>query len=157
MENFFNWISKPVKPEDIEVWFNVNNMIPEKGELFFDFCLSLFMLMKETYLGEEITPNETRIILSDDDKLKHFTWCWNKNIENFMTEGIAINCLKLYDYFLQYMLEVFYSSEKKPSDYVDTGSLKLWNDIFDYTKSKTNSEMDTFIEIYKLFEKSIKM
>jgi hypothetical protein len=55
------------------------------------------------------------------------------------------------------MLEVFYSSEKKPSDYVDTGSLKLWNDIFDYTKSKTNSEMDTFIEVYQLFEKSIKM
>ena len=50
MENFFNWISKPVKPEDIEVWFSVNNMIPEKGELFFDFCLSLFMLMKEVYI-----------------------------------------------------------------------------------------------------------
>jgi len=50
MENFFNWISKPMDSEDVEIWFNMNNMIPEKGELFFDFCVSLFTLMKETYL-----------------------------------------------------------------------------------------------------------
>jgi len=49
MENFFNWISKPMDSEDVEIWFNMNNMIPEKGELFFDFCVSLFTLMKETY------------------------------------------------------------------------------------------------------------
>jgi hypothetical protein len=53
MENFFNWISKPMDSEDVEIWFNMNNMIPEKGELFFDFCVSLFTLMKETYLGDE--------------------------------------------------------------------------------------------------------
>jgi hypothetical protein len=60
-------------------------------------------------------------------------------------------------YFLEYMLEVFYSSEKKLIDYTDKISLKLWCEIFDYDKLKTNSDMDTFIEIYKIFDKSLKI
>ena len=147
--NFLAYINNPMSKESIMVIYDANNVKFDRCELYGDFVHSLLRIAFETYMGDDVTDIESQI--------KHFTWCWNKNIENFMTEGIAINCLKLYDYFLQYMLEVFYSSEKKPSDYVDTGSLKLWDDIFDYTKSKTNSEMDTFIEIYKLFEKSIKM
>ena len=147
--NFLAYINNPMSKESIMVIYDANNVKFDRCELYGDFVHSLLRIAFETYMGDDVTDIESQI--------KHFTWCWNKNIENFMTEGIAINCLKLYDYFLQYMLEVFYSSEKKPSDYVDTGSLKLWDDIFDYTKSKTNSEMDTIIEIYKLFEKSIKM
>ena len=147
--NFLAYINNPMSKESIMVIYDANNVKFDRCELYGDFVHSLLRIAFETYMGDDVTDIESQI--------KHFTWSWNKNIENFMTEGIAINCLKLYDYFLQYMLEVFYSSEKKPSDYVDTGSLKLWDDIFDYTKSKTNSEMDTFIEIYKLFEKSIKM
>jgi hypothetical protein len=71
-------------------------------------------------------------------------------------EGIRFDGIKLQEYFLEYMLEVFYSSEKIEGDYTDADSLKLWNEIFDYTKLKTHSEMDTFIEIYKIFEKSLK-
>jgi hypothetical protein len=147
--NFLAYINNPMSKESIMVIYDANNVKFDRCELYGDFVHSLLRIAFETYMGDDVTDIESQI--------KHFTWCWNKNIENFMTEGIAINCLKLYDYFLQYMLEVFYSSEKKPSDYVDTGSLKLWDDIFDYTKSKTNSEMDTFIEVYQLFEKSIKM
>jgi len=55
------------------------------------------------------------------------------------------------------MLEVFYSSEKKQADFTDKTSLKLWFDIFDYNKLKTNSDMDTFIEIYKIFDNSLKI
>jgi len=32
----------------------------------------------------------------------------------------------------------------------------LWGDLFDYSKSRSQSDMDTFIEVYKLFEKSLK-
>ena len=152
MENFFNWISKPVKPEDIEVWFNVNNMIPEKGELFFDFCLSLFMLMKETYLGEEITPNETRIILSDDDKLKHFTWCWNKTIENFKKENIIINSNGEHkDYFKSFFMDTFYN--QKETD-IKKSITKFLKDIFDIGITYYKSDLDLLTELYKLIEKN---
>ena len=36
MENFFNWMSKPIPREDIIIWFNVHNMSYEKIELFGD-------------------------------------------------------------------------------------------------------------------------
>jgi len=51
MENFINWISKPLNPEDITLWFNMNNIIIEKLDLFFDFTISLTSLIQETYLG----------------------------------------------------------------------------------------------------------
>ena len=91
MENFFNWMTKPMMNDEVEVWFNMNNIIPEKGELYYDFCLSLFGLIKVTYLGEETTHNETKISLTEEDKLKHFEWCWNATVENFRKENIKFN------------------------------------------------------------------
>lgn len=153
MENFFNWISKPVKPEDIEVWFNVNNMIPEKGELFFDFCLSLFMLMKETYLGEEITPNETRIILSDDDKLKHFTWCWNKTIENFKKENITFVFEEIdYSYFESFFYEIFYDQEEEK---IKLSLNTFFDHLFNDNIKKTKADIEIFTDIYKKLERSL--
>ena len=88
MENFFNYIAKPMNPDDVDVWFRVNNIIPEKMDLYYDFSFSLYFLVLETYLGEE-KSNETKVTLSDDDKTKHFDWCWNKTIGNFKKEEIS--------------------------------------------------------------------
>lgn len=57
MENFFNYITKPLNPEDVDIWFRANNIIPEKLELFSDFSHSLYLIVVETYLGEETDPN----------------------------------------------------------------------------------------------------
>ena len=81
MENFFNYITKPLPPEDVEIWFRVNNIIPEKMELFSDFCQSLNLLIFETYLGEIGESNETKVVLTEDDNIKHFEWCLNKTID----------------------------------------------------------------------------
>jgi len=80
MENFFKYISKPIPSDDVDVWFKINNIIPEKMELFSDFSYSLNMLIVETYLGENNT-SETKIVLSNEDVEKHFQWCFNKVIE----------------------------------------------------------------------------
>lgn len=145
--NFLAYINNPMSKESIAFIYDANNIKFDRCELYGDFVDSLLRLLFHTYMGDDFTNLESQI--------KHFNWCWNKNIENFIKEGIVINNPKLYDYYLQYMLEIFYSSENKPLDFVDKVSLKFWNDIFNYTKIKTNSEMDTFIEIYKLFENSI--
>ena len=52
MEFFFNWMAKPLNPEDVDAWFRANNIIPEYSELFKDFCFSLLFLIKDTYLGD---------------------------------------------------------------------------------------------------------
>ena len=55
------------------------------------------------------------------------------------------------------MLEVFYGSKEKPNDFFDVRLLNLWSNLFDYEKSKTNSDMDALLEIYNLFEKALKI
>ena len=54
-------------PEDVDIWFKVNNIIPEKMDLYYDFSFSLYYLILDTYLGDE-KNNETKITLSDEDK-----------------------------------------------------------------------------------------
>ena len=114
MENLFNYISKQVDPEEVDIWFKVNNIIPEKMELYYDFCYSLFSLMVNTYLGGSPETSETGVIMNDDDNLQHFKWCWSKNIENFKREEINFNDEgEHFDYFYSLFNEVFYSQKRE--------------------------------------------
>lgn len=153
MENFFNWVSKPITKEDVDLWFNINNIIPEKGELFFDFCLSLFNLVNDTYLGEETSPNETKVIFSNEDKEKHFKWCWETTIHNFEKENIKFNLEgEHYEYFLTFFLEVYYNQKDKK---VKESIFTFINELFDNKKSFTKSDLDLYTQIYKLLDKNI--
>jgi hypothetical protein len=148
--SFLAYINNPMSKESVTVLFASNNIKFEKCELYSDFVQSLFMVVFDTYLGDEVTDLESQF--------NHFKWCWDKNINNFEKEGLFFENEKLYNYFLEFMLEVFYSyKEKKPFDYTDKGILRIWLDIFDFTKTKTNSDVDTLIEIYSIFEKSLKL
>ena len=86
MENFFNWMSKPVPKEEVVVWFNVHNMTYEKIELYGDIFKSLNFIITDTYLGENVL--ETKILMSEEDNALHFNWCWNKLLEDFKKENI---------------------------------------------------------------------
>ena len=89
MENLFSWVMRPVNHEDVETWFNINNMIFEKRQLFSDFTFSLYDLISSTYLGDETdSTSETKLIMSQDEKNSHFDWCWLKTITNFKKESI---------------------------------------------------------------------
>jgi len=58
MDNFLNYITKNLDPEEVDIWFRVNNIIPEKMELYYDLSYSLFLLIKNTYLTwKEITTS----------------------------------------------------------------------------------------------------
>ena len=54
------------------------------------------------------------------------------------------------------MIEVFYNIESKNSKKIKGIITSLWETIFSYNGMKTSSDMDNFIEIYKILEKSIK-
>jgi hypothetical protein len=152
MENFFNYIAKPMNPDDVDVWFRVNNIIPEKMELYYDFSFSLYYLVLDTYLGEE-KSNETKVTLSDDDKTKHFDWCWDKTIGNFKKEEITFN-LKgdHYEYFLSFFTEIFYNQkESRIKDSIGT----FFNDLFDRKKPFTKSDLDMISSIYKSLDKNM--
>jgi len=145
-----NYINTPMSRESIMVLYNANNITHEKCELYSDFIQSVILIVFDTYMGDDITDMTQR--------KNHFKWCWDKNIENFKKEGIGVASLKLYNYFLEFMNEVYYSTTNKSENTkINANILKLWSYIFDYDNNKSKSDMDTLIEVYKLLEVSIKV
>jgi len=152
MENFFNWMSKPIPKEDIIIWFNVHNMNYEKIELFGDIFKSLNQIVQDTYMGDDIS--ETKILMTREDKELHFEWCWKKTIEDFHKEKIEINSIGDHkDYFKGFYFDTFYNPTEKN---VRESIPNFLFDIFDVDKLFTKSDLDILTELYKLLEKNIK-
>tara|TARA_B100000927_G_C16440040_1_gene459363 strand:+ start:341 stop:817 length:477 start_codon:yes stop_codon:yes gene_type:complete len=146
---FLSYIGTPLSENSISVLYSANNINFERCELFSDYVQSLLSIIFDTYLGDDITE--------DDDKIKHFEWCWIKNIENFEKENIKFSIKsESFDYFKEFMIEVFYNVELKEENKIKPIIKNLWNSIFSYNGTKTSSDMDNFIEIYKILENSLK-
>jgi len=142
------YLHNQISKDSVNVIYSSNNIKYEKCELYNDFVQSLLSLAFDTYLGDEFMKVE--------DQIKHFRWCWNKVVDNFKEEGIYFKSPKLYNYFLEFMLEVFYMyDDKQQQNYDDTGILKIWENVLSYDKPKTHADLDTLIEVYKIFEKSL--
>ena len=154
MENFYSWMMKPVNHDDVEVWFNVNNMIHEKRQLFSDFTFSLYHLISSTYLGDDLdNTSETKLVLSQEDKLKHFDWCWKKTLDNFLKENIKFNVKGEHrEYYEKFFMDLFYNTENKS---ISENIVKFFEELFDEEKMFTKSDLDMLTEIYKLLNKNI--
>jgi hypothetical protein len=147
--SFLGYINNPISKEDMMLFYKENNIKYEKCELYSDFALSLIMTIFDTYMGDDVT--------NLDDQFKHFEWAWQKTILNFVEEGLDFEANVLYEYFLEFMLEVYYPIIDKKEIDIDKKLCNLWINLFDYNKTKTNSDIDALIEIYVIFEKSLKI
>ena len=150
MENFFNWMAKPLPKDEIIIWFNIHNMTYEKIELYGDIFKSLNQIIVDTYLGDDISV--TKIILSDEDKTSHFEWCWKKMVNDFRRENILIK----YDgehkeYFKSFYMETFYNQKENS---VKESIPKFLKEIFDVRYMYSKSDLDLLTELYKLIEKN---
>ena len=156
MDQFFNWLSKPMKKEDVEIWNRANNIIPEYCDLFEDFSFSLFFLVSTTYLGfSHGDSNMTKIGVSNDEKVKHFQWCWNKTIKNFNKENIVFEFNESdYNYFESFYMEVFYDQrDEKVRETIET----FLNELFNRKRAVTKSDMEMCTDLYKTLERSLKI
>ena len=153
-EKFLNWLTKPLSDEDLDVWFRVNNMIPEFINLFRDFCLSFYFTMNETYLGDSHGKSkETKIGLTQRDKENHFEWCWNKTVDNFELEGIHfVFDSKDKDYFKEFFFEIFYDSKNRN---VKGGLLEFFRQIFNNNRPMSKSDLEILTDLYKTLERSL--
>jgi hypothetical protein len=150
MENFFNWMTKPVPKEEIILWFNIHNMTYEKIELCGDFFKSLNQIIMDTYLGD--STSETKISLSNEDNLSHFEWCWTKVIENFRKENIIIKSDGEHkDYFQSFFMDTFYNQTESN---LKQSIPKFLNEIFEIGITYSKSDLDLLTELYKLIEKN---
>jgi hypothetical protein len=129
-----------------EVWYRAYGITTEKIELFYDFVNSVYKLIDDTYLGPDA-------LVTEEDQKNHYTWCWDKTIDNLSKEKININNRGIhYEYFWDFFLESFYylkmdDEDIKIKDYL----FKLFN----YNHKKTRSELGVLTEIYKLLEKNL--
>jgi len=150
MENFFNWMTKPLPKEELIIWFNIHNMTYEKIELYGDVFKSLNQIILDTYLGNTIFV--TKIILTDEDNLSHFEWCWKKTIDNFKKEDIHIKYEGEHkDYFKSFYMDTFYNQNEER---IKNSIPKFLMDIFDVGISYSKSDLDLLTELYKLVEKN---
>lgn len=143
--DFIEYISKNMERDDLLLLYRINNIKREKLELYSDFVYSLNDLVINTYMGDDITLG--------DNKEKHFNWCWSKVIDSFKKEGIYfMETDDLYSYFLSFYQESFYDEDKEENKTSKIGD--FWEEIFDFNNTKTMSEYETLLEIYKIFNKS---
>jgi len=151
MENFFNWMSQSVPKEEVIVWFNIHNMSYEKIELYGDIFRTLYLIVNDTYLGND--DIETRISLSNKDNESHFYWCWDLTVKNFRKENILIKEEGQHkNYFKSFFLETYYDSSQKD---IKIAIPNFLDDIFNLDKPFTKSDLDLLTEVYNLLEKNI--
>lgn len=150
--NFLKWVTAPISSDEVETWFKINNIIPERMELFADFCFSLHNLIKDTYLGDE-EKSITDIKLNRKEKIAHFNWCWNKILDNFQKENLIFNKEgEHYKYFMNFYRDAYYEQkEKKVKNSID----KFLNELFTSKNTFTKSDLDMITEIYKLLDKNL--
>lgn len=150
--NFFNYIAKQLQKDEVDIWLKTNNIIPEKMELYYDFCNSLYLKITETYLGDT-EDSETKITMTEDDKLNHFNWCWEKVLEDFKKEEIVFEKKgDHYEYFKIFYDEIFYKQDdSKIRNSIDV----FFRDVFDFEKSFTRSDLDMILEIYRNLDKNL--
>jgi len=148
--DFLSYIKTPLSENSITVLYSANNVRYERCQLYSDYIQSLLFIIFDTYMGDDI--------MSDKEKVEHFNWCWNKNIENFKEEGIIFNASDIaFNYFLEFIVEIFYSvNDKESKPHIAVTIRALWLSLFSYNSVKTRSDVDNFIEIYGILDKSLK-
>ena len=153
MDNFLNYITKNLDPEQVDIWFRVNNIIPEKMELYYELSYSLYLLISGTYLGSSDDNTETKVKMDQSDNQKHFDWCWNKTIDSFSKENIFFEKEGEHrDYFYSLFSEIFYHQTKgEIRNSIDV----FFNDLFSREKPFTQVDLDLIYNIYKSLDKNL--
>jgi hypothetical protein len=147
---FINYMSKPLIDDTITILYSKNNVKFDRTTVYLDFILSFLHLSFDTYLGDDI--------MTPEDQINHFNWCWKTNIDNFKKENIHLNDnLELKNYFKDFMVEIYYTLDGKENNKNIPGNIiTLWKRIFSYDGIKSRADVDNFIDIYNFFEKSLK-
>jgi len=148
-QEFLSYIRTPLSQNSLNVLYSANSVKYERCQLFSDFTESLIAKVSDTYMGDEFTKPVQR--------MEHFKWCWDENIEDFSNENINLkHSAELFHYFQQFMVDSFYvSTDKSDMETLKHKLTKLWKYILSYTTNKTRSDVDTFLEVYRIFEKTL--
>lgn len=146
-EGYLEFISSESYKHQLDIWYRAYNISHEKTELFHDFLFSLYTLVEDTYLGPDLLYEETV-------QKSHFSWCWDKTIDNFAKEKILFKERGVhFEYFWNFYLEAFYYTKL---DNKENKILEYIYKLFNFEHKKTRSELDMLTTIYKLLDQNLK-
>jgi hypothetical protein len=146
-ESYLDFVSSENYKQQIDVWYRAYNISREKTELFYDFLISLHNLIDETYLGADV-------VMTTEDQINHFTWCWDKTIESFNKEKISFKERgNAYKYLWNFYSEAYYYTKNSETIIRIPEYFYI---LFDFVHKKTRSELDMLTELYKLLEQNLK-
>jgi hypothetical protein len=104
-------------------------------------------------LGEELESKETKVEMNDEDNVKHFLWCWKKNIENFKKESIDFESSgDHFEYFYSFFKEIFYDQKESK---IKKSINVFFDDLFNRDKPFTQVDLDLVYNIYKSLDKNL--
>lgn len=136
----------PLTEEEISLVYKANNVIYERTILYRDFLDSFFTLICETYLGEEF--------ITENQENEHFNWCLNRVVDNFKQENIFFKPNKKFkNISFSDVKEIFYDEKNKEIN--GDKMIKFWDNVFKYDGLKSKSDIDAFIEMYKILDYSL--
>lgn len=122
-------------------------IVKDRVEIYKDFTINLLYYIDKYYLDSETLSEDT-------DINNHYNWCFNKVCDEFKEEGIDFSKnANLRDYFYQFFYHQYYKKENQNLSlpYYE----KFWRNIFEIDKQKNKNIINTMIEIYNIFDKSI--
>lgn len=125
---------------------NKYTIIKERVEIFEDFTLTLLNYIYKYYIDKES--------LSDDVDIKnHYSWCYKKTCDEFLVEEIDFRKNdELNEYYYAYYYSLLYKKEENlPLIEYEI----FWKNIFDIDNQKNKTFINMFIEVYKIYDKSI--
>jgi hypothetical protein len=146
-DGYIEFLTSDSYKNQTEIWYKAYNITREKTELYYDFLVSLLDLIEETFLGPDV-------LQSQEDIKNHFTWCFDKVINNFKKESIEIKSRgNHYEYLWLFFQEAFYQTH---IDGDITRIREYFYKLFDFSYKKSRSELDMLTDLYKLFEQNLK-
>ena len=136
----------PLNEDEISLLYRANNVNYEKCGLYYDFLDSFFLLIYETYLGNDF--------IHEEQERGHFNWCLNKVVDNFRSEGIIFNVTDEFkEISFSFVRDMFY--RQKDTDINGDKMIRYWNHIFKYEGVKSKSDIDDFLKMYKILDSSL--
>jgi hypothetical protein len=133
---------KIINPIDLGLILKKENIIKERCDLYLDFLLTFFDTTTKSYLGHDYIKN-------DVDKKGHFTWCYDKTVNEFKEEGLNFDSELLKEYLWDYILFMIYGQENIPDfEFFEMN----WKYIMEFSGVKTKKCLEEMIYMYKIFD-----
>lgn len=145
IQELFDFVSKKTDTRSIEIFYRSNGIKKELLEFSITFIKALFRKMDESYLGYDYIDNEI-------DAENHFSWCFRTiSTDLKKIEGITVKQPSmLYDYLLDYSLNLFYIPEDENRREIDD-SLEYFETALTMNYNKTMMDLELLKQLYTLF------